>query len=164
MFWLRKLWNTILYWNYIYYIMSPVSIMKVFLVLFLWFFAGAVSFTCVAWDFWFGMEHENIKARKDIKIWWVQENQEENILDIVKSVVNRTLWILALIALIVILYGWLLMVISAGDEEKYNKWWTILKTASLWLVFIGLAWFILSLIFWLIVKTSDGVWSADTLG
>lgn len=115
-------------------------------------------------NFWFGMEHENIKARQDIKIWWVQENQEENILDIVKSVVNRTLWILALIALILILWWGLQMVTAAWNEEKYKKWWTILKTASLWLLFIGLAWFILSLIFWLIVKTSDGVWSANTLG
>jgi preprotein translocase subunit Sss1 len=42
------------------------------------------------------------------------------------------------------------MLTAAGDEEKYNKWFTILKQVALWLVMIGLAWFIVSMIFYLI--------------
>ena len=130
------------------------------LVWVIWFFH---MITFADGDFWFGMGHENIKARENLKIWWVKEDQQENILDVVKSVINRVLWILALIALVLVLYGWLQMVIAAWDEEKYKRWWTILKTASLGLIFIGLARFVLSAMFWLINKTSDGVWSAHTL-
>ena len=137
--------------------------MKYLLLVMIMFIWSCQMITFAGGDFWFGMKHDNIKAREEIKIWWVDENQEEKIIDLVKNFVNRTLGILALVALIFVLYGGLSMVIAAGDEEKYKKWWTILKTASLWLIFIGLAWFILSLIFWWIVTFSKDAWSANSL-
>lgn len=115
-------------------------------------------------DFGFGIKQDgNIKARQDLKIWGVEENQKEDLLEVVKSFVNRTLWILALLALVLVLYGGFLMVIAAGNEEKYKKWWNFLKYAVIWLIFIGLAWFVLSLIFWLLNTTAGDAWGADSL-
>jgi len=42
------------------------------------------------------------------------------------------------------------MVTAAGDEEKYKKGFKILKQAAIGLVFIGLAFFMVSVIFWLL--------------
>ena len=80
--------------------------------------------------------------------------KEDALVNVIKWWVNWVLWILALIALIILMYGWFLMVTAAWDDEKYKKWWTILKHAAIWLILIGVAWFIISLIFWLVNKTA----------
>lgn len=69
---------------------------------------------------------------------------------VIQTAVNRVLWILAFIALLILMYAWFLMLTAAGDDEKYNKWFNILKQVALWLVFIGLAWLVVSMIFFLI--------------
>jgi len=81
---------------------------------------------------------------------WSQAASEFLLTDIIQNAVNRILWILALIALIILLYAGFLMLTAAGDEEKYNKWFTILKYVAIWLIFIGLARFMVSMIFFLI--------------
>ena len=82
-------------------------------------------------------------------------NTQDGFINVVKGFVNWSLWILALIALIILLYGGFLMVTSAGDEEKYKKWFTILRHAAIGLILIWVAWFILSLIFWVINLTTS---------
>jgi preprotein translocase subunit Sss1 len=42
------------------------------------------------------------------------------------------------------------MVTAAGNEEKYGTGFKILKQAGIGLVFIGLAWFVVSIIFFLL--------------
>jgi preprotein translocase subunit Sss1 len=102
-------------------------------------------------------------ARKDFAIWWVTEDKEEGFIDnVVKSFVNWTLGILWLIALLMVLYGWFMMLTSRDSEDGYNKWWTILKNALIGLFIIGVAWFIISLIFWLIVQSGTWVEWANT--
>lgn len=56
--------------------------------------------------------------------------QGEKILDVAKGVVNWVLGILGLIALIVLLYGGLLMVTAAGDTTQYEKGMKFLKGAA----------------------------------
>ncbi len=73
--------------------------------------------------------------------------QWEGLLTSIQKGINWILWILAFIALIVLLWWWFQMVTAAGNEEKYKKWFTILKQSAIWLLFIGLAWLIVSLIF-----------------
>lgn len=68
----------------------------------------------------------------------------------IQTAINRVLGILAFIALLILLYAWFLMLTAAGDDEKYQKWFWILKQVALWLAFIGLAWLIVSMIFFLI--------------
>ena len=47
------------------------------------------------------------------------------------------------------------MVTSAGEEDKYNSGFTILKYAAIGLILIGVAWFIVSGIFWLVNQSAS---------
>ncbi len=82
--------------------------------------------------------------------------QWDSFANVVKGFINWSLGILALIALIILLWGGFQMVTAAGDEERYKKWFTILKQAALWLAMIGVARFIVSLIFFVINLVSNG--------
>ena len=57
------------------------------------------------------------------------------------------LGILALIALCILLRGGFQMVTAAGDDAKYKNGFKILKQAGLGLVFIGVSWLVVSVIF-----------------
>lgn len=82
--------------------------------------------------------------------------QQDTFITVVKGAINWMLGILALIALIILLYGGFQMVTSAGDEDKYTSWFTILKHAATGLILIGIAWFIVSIIFWLVNILTSG--------
>ena len=128
------------------------------------------TWSVFAWDkdFGFGIdpqggEDSTITATRDLAVGGVDKDQEEWLIDnVVKSLVNRVLGILGLIALIVVLYGGFLMLTARDSEENYSKWRKVIKAGIIWLIIIGIAWFILSLIFRLIVQSSDGVWWAGT--
>ncbi len=99
------------------------------------------------------------------QVWLIgtDEWQWDSLINVIKWFINWTLGILALIALIVLLRWGFQMVTAAWDEEKYKKGWTILKQAAIWLVIIGLAWFIISLIFRLINLTStEAEWTSGS--
>lgn len=68
----------------------------------------------------------------------------------VKNGINWLLGLLGLIALIVLLWGGFQMVTAAGDDKKYAAGFTILKQSGIGLVFIGLAWLFVSLIFFVV--------------
>jgi hypothetical protein len=72
------------------------------------------------------------------------------ILTTIKSTLNWLLWFLATIAVAICLYGWFLMMTSAGDEKKYEKGLTVLKYAAIWLAIIALSWIIVSAVFWFV--------------
>ncbi|MFA7717458.1 MAG: hypothetical protein WC875_01980 [Candidatus Absconditabacterales bacterium] len=72
------------------------------------------------------------------------------LLTTVKTVINRALGLLALIALIILIWGGFQMVTAAGDEAKYKKGFKILQQAAIGLIFIGASWLIISLIFYII--------------
>lgn len=92
------------------------------------------------------------------------KGQNDAFINIVKGAVNWVLGILALIALLILLWGGFQMVTAAGDEKKYGEGFTILKQAATGLILIGIARFIISIIFWLVVvvgQPADGT-SAGT--
>ena len=68
----------------------------------------------------------------------------------IKTVINWALGMLALVALIVLLWGGRQMVSAAGDEGQYKKGFVILKQAAFGLIFIGVAWLMVSGIFFFI--------------
>ncbi len=68
----------------------------------------------------------------------------------VKNFINWMLGILATIALAICIYAGFIMVTASGDDAKYKKGMTILKQAGIGLVIIGLAWLIVSVIFWVV--------------
>ena len=78
------------------------------------------------------------------------------LLDTIKTTINRLLWILATIALAICLYGWFTMVISAGDDGKYQNGLKVLKNAAIGLAIIGLSWLIISVVFRAIGTMSGG--------
>ena len=137
------------------------------IVLALLFFSFSVFAWCNAWwpkinrtnPYMTTTDHGNVK--------WVQvigndKGKDDALVNVIKWWVNWVLWILALIALIILMYGWFLMVTAAWDDEKYKKWWTILKHAAIWLILIGVAWFIISIIFWLVNKTAFNAGAANS--
>ena len=68
----------------------------------------------------------------------------------IKTVINWALGMLALVALIVLLWGGRQMVSAAGDEGQYKKGFVILKQAAFGLIFIWVAWLMVSGIFFFI--------------
>lgn len=100
---------------------------------------------------------------EEVNLIWTDNQQQDAFVNVVKWWVNWVLGILALIALIIIMYGGFLMVTSAGNDDSYSKWFTILKYAAVWLILIGIAWFVVSIIFWLVAQTAgNNPWPAGT--
>ncbi len=85
-------------------------------------------------------------------VWvvWEWEDTGGWLIDVIKSFINWVLGLLSLIALVILLYGWFKMVTAAGDEWKYKEGFKILKQAGIGLAVIGLSWFVVSIIFWII--------------
>lgn len=103
----------------------------------------------------------NSKAN-DVNTWWTENRQEDAFVNVVKWWVNRVLGILALIALLYLMWGWFQMVTSWGDDDAYGKGFTILKHGATGLILIGIAWFIVSIIFWLVNKITESPGAANT--
>ena len=82
----------------------------------------------------------------DVRDWddWLQE---EWIIDWIQTVVNWVLWLIWLVALIMLLWWGFLMVTAAGEDDRYQKWFKILKQVWIWLIILGVSWLIISLIF-----------------
>lgn len=72
------------------------------------------------------------------------------LIDVIKSFINWMLGILALVALVMLLWGGFQMVTAAGDDGKYKKGFKILQQAAIGLVFIGVSRLLVSVIFWLL--------------
>ncbi len=87
---------------------------------------------------------------------WAEANQWDSFVNVVKGFINWALGILALLALIIVLWGGFKMVTASGNEEQYKSGFTIMKQAAMWLVIIGVAWFIVSLIFFVINLVANG--------
>jgi uncharacterized membrane protein YhdT len=68
----------------------------------------------------------------------------------VNNVINYALWLLALITLVILIFGGFTMLFSFNDDAGYKKWFTILKNAAIALVFIGLSWILVRFIFFVI--------------
>lgn len=98
---------------------------------------------------------------------WVQligtaDQQQDAVINVVKGAVNWVLGILALIALLIVLWWWFQMVTSAGNDDQYGKGFTILKYAATGLLLIWVAWFIISMVFWLVSQITNNPWPADS--
>jgi len=73
-----------------------------------------------------------------------------NTLQIIRNIVNWALGMLALVALIYIIIQWFMILTAAGDDSKQKKWVAGIKRACLAIAWIGLSWFIVTFIFWII--------------
>lgn len=111
---------------------------------------------------WFG----STKLVEDANMWiaWTDKFQKGGLENIVKLIANWVLWILWLIALLVLLRWGFQMVTAAWNEDQYNSWYTYLKNAAIWIAIIWVAWFIVSMIFFVLnLATENAVdtwWSS----
>jgi len=87
-----------------------------------------------------------------VNIWQITEHDEakENVLQIIKNIINYALGMLWLVALVYLIAHWFMMVTAAGDDEKYKKWLKGLKYAAIALIGIGVSFFLMSFIFRLV--------------
>ena len=95
---------------------------------------------------------EIVPQDPSICVWneCIENTWSRELIDVAINFINRVLWILWFIALVICLIWWFQMVTASWDENKYKKWYTILKQAWIWLVVIWLSWIIVRLILWLI--------------
>jgi len=104
------------------------------------------------------------QSTKEVNVIGSGRGQEDAVVNVIKWWINWVLWVLALIALIYLMYGGFMMVTSGGNEDQYKKWFTILRHGAIGLMLIGIAWFIVSIVFWLINLAGDatvnqGAWT-----
>lgn len=141
--------------------MYKILIQRCFLVL----SSIIVSTSAVTYAGTFGFGNtDSVSSTVQVQVGWAANGdntfRDEQFLSLVRWAVNWVLWLLALIALILLIYWGILMVTAAGDEEKYKKWFSILRAAAIWLTLIWVAWMIASLIFWITVVTwESAVWT-----
>jgi len=76
--------------------------------------------------------------------------QWEGLLRVIQNAVNWILALLGFIALLVLLWGGFQMVTAAGEDSKYQNGFKILKQAGIGLILIGVSWFVISIIFYII--------------
>jgi len=95
-------------------------------------------------------DYTNGWETEGLDIIWQGAGQWDAFVTVVRNFVNWTLGILALIALLVLLYGGFQMVTAAWNEDQYGQWFKILKQAAFGLAMIGIAWFVISIIFFVI--------------
>lgn len=86
----------------------------------------------------------------NVGVSWTGASTNDSLINVIKNFINWALGMLALIALVVLLWGGFQMVTAAGDETKYKKGFKILQQAAVGLVFIGVSWLVVSVIFWLL--------------
>ena len=68
----------------------------------------------------------------------------------IKWILNYILGIIGLVALIYLIFQWFRAFTAGSNEEEMSKAWKWIRYAVLAIVGVGLAWFVLSLVFWLI--------------
>ena len=85
-----------------------------------------------------------------INVGWAWSDQGDTIIDIIKRFINYALGFLALIALVMLLWGGYKMVASGWDEGAYKEGLKILKNAAIGIAFIAVSWFLVTFIFYVI--------------
>lgn len=68
----------------------------------------------------------------------------------IKSLTNWLLGMLALIALLILLWAWFKMLTANGDTKQYDEWFTVLKQAAVGLAFVAGSWIIVQFIMFVI--------------
>lgn len=127
--------------------------MKFFLVSMLSLFCFFIPVSATDWGFGLKQWVEFKWWVKDVELKWLDidpKHQEGKLIDVIKWVLNRVLGILWLIALLVLVRWWFQMLTAAGDDKKYGAGQSHLKSAATALLYIGIAWFIVSILFYLL--------------
>lgn len=114
-------------------------------------FTSIYNSTSAQYQYWYW----EVWPAGEVKVPWHWKNTERALIDTIQTAINRVLWMLSLIALVLCLYAWFKMMTSSWDSKQYGAWFSILKNAAIWLAIIGLSRMIVSLIFWFINGAAD---------
>lgn len=87
------------------------------------------------------------KSEAEDLFGWDSADTTKNLLSSVKNAINRVLGLLALIALIILIYQGVMMLVYARDSKKIEEWYVTVKNVAIALVFIGVSWLVISFIF-----------------
>lgn len=92
-----------------------------------------------------------------INQWEIQTYEQGQLqtLQYIKNIINYFLGFLAAIALILLMYAGFKVVIAWTDDEKYKDAVSTFRKVALAILWIGLSWFIVTMVFyvvWLIVS------------
>lgn len=77
-------------------------------------------------------------------------NAKNRVINILNIIINYTLGLLAMVALVYLMYHGILILTAAGDEERFNTGLKWIQYAAIALAWIWLSWLVISLIFYLI--------------
>jgi len=110
------------------------------------------------WTYMIINDGESNEIEGIVNEWKIQTHNEakDNVLNIIKNIVNYALGMLGLVALIYLIYNGFLMVTAAGKDDQFKKWIKWLRTAAIALWGIGVSYFVISFIFYLIRYFVEG--------
>lgn len=75
---------------------------------------------------------------------------------VIQKFANYFIWLMGLVAVLYMIYGWYLVLTAGWDEAKPKKWKAIIVQAAIWMLIAFLAY---SIVQWV---TSSLFWSATT--
>ena len=78
------------------------------------------------------------------------QNAQSKVMTIIKNIINYALWMVALVALVYLIYHGFLILTASGDDAQYKKGLSGVKFAAIAIVGIGASRLIVSAIFWLL--------------
>lgn len=77
-----------------------------------------------------------------------ETDKGDSIIQVIKNVINYVLGFLGLIALIFLLIGGFKIVTAGGNDKAHEEGVKVLKNAAIGIAFIGIAWFLVTFIFY----------------
>jgi len=94
------------------------------------------SWSKVMWDESMWIVHLDQVENYDTELWYA--------LSLIQITVNWTLWILAIVVFVYMLYNWFLVLSAWSDDKNVSKWKKWISNAAIAIAWIGLAWLIIS--------------------
>lgn len=94
--------------------------------------------------------YEFWKRIKGVFLWDKIEDgatAREKLLNVIKGIINFVLGFIGLVALIYLIYHGLMMLFNPGDDAKIEEGWKAIRYAAMAIIGVGVAWFIVSIIF-----------------
>ena len=87
--------------------------------------------------------------QNDIRTPGTDQDTEDSLITVINRFINYLLGFLGLIALIMLLVGGFFVLTAGADDGAYKKGLGYMKNAGIGIAIIGLAWFVVSFIFFI---------------
>lgn len=81
-------------------------------------------------------------SNMEVAIWFKEK---------IQSWITTISWILWLLAVWSIAFGWFMLVVSTGEEDKLKKWKDIIKWSIIWFLWVISAGVLIRIIIWVLI-------------